>query len=137
MRVRAHVRLVAAVWLTCQVAAFAAAPLVLCNDHGVMTQMGDGHECGPNHHHHGQPEQTSTGHEHHQHTPGAPAQTTDATVDCRCTVSDAALAALTLDTGVLSGEFALQTRLVTAAVVLPEYAALTRSHHPDTPPPRA
>ena len=119
MGVRAHVRLVAAVWLTCQVTAFAAAPFVLCNDHGVMTQTADRHDCDPAHHHH---------HDQAGET---------ASLDCRCTVSDAALAALILDAGVLPGEVALQTRLATTAVVLSEYAALARSHHPDTPPPRA
>jgi hypothetical protein len=138
MRVRAHVRLVAAVWLTCQVAALAAAPFVLCNDHGVMSQMGDGHECDPQHHHHGQPAEPSTTHEHHQHT-SEPAATppSDAVIDCRCTVSDAALAALILDSGVLTGEYVLDTKLVTARVFMSDHAAPTRSHRIDTPPPRA
>jgi hypothetical protein len=118
MVTRAHVRLVAALWLTCQMAAFAAAPFVLCNDHGVMSQMADSHECDPRrHHHHGQSD--------------------DASLSCRCTVSDAALGALTLDAGILPGEFILETRLVVARVVLIDYAAPTRSQHPDTPPPRA
>ena len=118
MGVRARVRLAAAVWLTCQVAAFAAAPFVLCHDHGVMTQMADRHDCDPTHHHH-----------HGQTTDGA-------SLNCRCTVSDAALAALTLEAGVLPGEFALDTRIVTTTAVIADYAAPTRSHHPDTPPPR-
>ena len=137
MRVRAHVRLVAAVWLTCQMVAFAAAPFVLCNDHGVMSEVVSGHECVPQHHH-GQSAQPATGHEHHQHA-SEPATTTqkDAAINCRCTVSDAALAAMTLESGILTGEFVLQTRLVTARVVLPDYAAPTRIQPIDTPPPRA
>ena len=137
MRVRAHVRLVAAVWLTCQMVAFAAAPFVLCNDHAVMSQMGDGHECTPQHHHHGQPAQASTGHEHHHSSESAPAPSTGASLDCRCTVSDAALAALTLDSGILTSEFVLDTKLVTARLVVRDYSAPTRSHQIDTPPPRA
>jgi len=138
MRVRAHVRLVAAVWLTCQMVAFAAAPFVLCNDHGVMSEVVSGHECVPQHHHHGQSAQPATGHEHHQHA-SEPATTTqkDAAINCRCTVSDAALAAMTLESGILTGEFVLQTRLVTARVVLADYAAPTRIQTIDTPPPRA
>jgi hypothetical protein len=138
MRVRAHVRIVAAVWLACQAVAFAAAPFVLCNDHGVMSQIGDGHECSPQHHHHGQAAQTSTGHEHHQHA-SEPASTAsnDAALNCRCTVSDAALAALTLESGILTSELVLETRLVTARVVLPDDATPTRFHQTDTPPPRA
>jgi hypothetical protein len=117
MVIRAHVRLVAALWLTCQVAAFAAAPFVLCYDHGVMSQMANRHECDPQEHH------------HHGHSD-------DAALNCRCTVSDAALGALTLDAGVLPGEFILETRLVTTRVVLTDYAAPTHSQHPATPPPR-
>src|SRR5262245_31370006 len=117
MGVRAHVRLVAALWLTCQMAAFAAAPFVLCNDHNVMSQTADSHECDPKHHHHGQSD--------------------DAALNCRCTLSDAALGALTLDAGILPGAFVLETRLVATRVVLSDYAAPTRSQHPDTPPPRA
>jgi hypothetical protein len=135
MRVRTHVRVVAAVWLICQAAAFAAAPFVLCHDHGVMSQMGDGHECGPQHHHHGEP--AATAHDHHQHGSEAATTTSDAVINCRCSVSDAALAALILDAGVLPGEFVFETRLVTARVVLADYASPTRSQHPDTPPPRA
>ena len=137
MRVRAHVRLVAAVWLTCQMVAFAAAPFVLCNDHAVMSQMGVGHECSPQHQHHGQPAETSTGHEHHHTSEPAPASSTDAVLDCRCTVSDAALAALTLESGILTSEFVLDTKLVTARVVVRDDAAPTGSHQIDTPPPRA
>jgi hypothetical protein len=138
MRVRAHVRLVAAVWLTCQTVAFAAAPFVLCNDHGVMSQAGDGHECGPQHHHHGQPAPTATAHDHHQHaSESAPTTSNDAVIDCRCTVSDSALAALMLESGILTSEFVLDTKLVTAPVVLRDYAAPTRSQQIDTPPPRA
>ena len=138
MRVRAHVRLVAAVWLTCQMVAFAAAPLVLCNDHGVMSEVVSGRECDPQHHHHGQPAQPASGHEHHQHA-SEPATTTqnDAALNCRCTVSDAALAALTLESGIITGEFVLETTLVTARVVLPDDATPTRVQTIDTPPPRA
>ena len=125
MRVRGHVRLVATVWLTCQMVAFAAAPFVLCNDHNVMSQAGAAHDCDPQqHHHHGTSE------------PATPAPN-DAALNCRCTVSDAALAALTLESGVLTNEFVLDTKLVTAPVVVPDYAAPTRSHQIDTPPPRA
>jgi hypothetical protein len=139
MRVRAHIRLVAMVWLTCQVVAFAAAPFVLCNDHNVMSQLGSAHECDPQqHHHHGQSAQTPTKHEHH-HSASEAASTTsnDAALNCRCTVSDAALAALTLESGVLTSEFVLDTNLVTASVVVRNYAAPTRSQPIDTPPPRA
>ena len=125
MRVRAHVRLVAAVWLTCQMVAFAAAPLVLCNDHGVMSEVVSGHECDSQHHHPGQSAQPAT------------TKQNDAAINCRCTVSDAALAAMTLESGILTGEFVLQTRLVTSRVVLPDYAAPTRIQTIDTPPPRA
>lgn len=138
MRVRGHVRLVAMVWLTCQVVAFAAAPFVLCNDHNVMSQVGSAHECDPQqHHHHGQPAETPN-HEHH-HGASEPRSTTsnDAALNCRCTVSDAALAALTLESGVLTSEFVLDTKLVTASVVVRDYAAPTRSQQIDTPPPRA
>lgn len=138
MRLRAHVRLVAAVWLTCQAVAFAAAPFVLCHDHNVMSHMGSGHECDPSHHHHSEPAQTSTTHEHHQHTSEAPPTTSsDALLDCRCTVSDAALAALTLEAGVLPGELVIETMLVTTPVVLTDRAAPTRVQPIDTPPPRA
>jgi predicted cobalt transporter CbtA len=138
MRVRAHVRLVAAVWLTCQMVAFAAAPFVLCNHHNVMSQMGDGHACSPQHHHHGQPAPSSAGHEHHQHaSEPAPSTSNDATINCRCTVSDAALAALILESGILTSKFVLDTKLVIAPVVQPDYAAPTRSQQIDTPPPRA
>lgn len=131
-------RLVAAVWLTCQAVAFAAAPYVLCHDHNVMSQMGSGHECDPSHHHHSEPAQTSTTHEHHQHTSEAPPTTSsDALLDCRCTVSDAALAALTLEAGVLPGELVIETMLVTTPVVLTDRAAPTRFQPIDTPPPRA
>ena len=67
MRVRAHVRLVAAVWLTCQVVAFAAAPFVLCHDHNVMSQMGAGHECDPSHPSSRDAAPASSAHEHHHH----------------------------------------------------------------------
>jgi hypothetical protein len=138
MRVRAHVRLVAVVWLTSQIVAFAAAPFVLCNDHAVMRQMADGHECDPQHHHHGQPAQPSTAHDHHQHTSDQATTTSGgAMIDCRCTVSDAALAALTLESGILTSEFVLDTTLVPTRVVLPDHAAPTLSHQIDTPPPRA
>jgi hypothetical protein len=137
MRVRAHVRLVAAVWLTCQMVAFAAAPFVLCNDHGVMSQVGDGHECSPQHHHHGQAAQPSTAHDHHHQSEKPATPASNATVDCRCTVSDAALAALILESGIMTSEFVLETTLVTARVVLPDHAALTRIQTIDTPPPRA
>ena len=116
MGARAHVRLVAVVWLTCQMVAFAASPFVLCYDHSVM-QMADRHECDPKHHHHGDSD--------------------EATLKCRCTVSDAALAALTLDAGILPGEIVLETRLAAPRAVLPDYAAPTRSLDIDTPPPRA
>jgi|SRR5678815_3649239 hypothetical protein len=140
MRLRGHVRLVAIVWLTCQMVAFAAAPFVLCNDHGVMSRIGDDHECTPEHHHHGhaaQPAETSTGHEHHHASETATSHSSDAMLDCQCSVSDAALAALTLESGVLTNEFVLDTKLVTAPVVIRDYAAPTRSQHIDTPPPRA
>lgn len=136
MRVRAHVRLVAAVWLTCQVVAFAAAPFVLCDDHGVMSDVADGHERDPQHHHHGPAAEPATAHQHHHASEPTTTTPTDATIDCRCTVSDAALAALTLDSGILTNEFVLDTRLVTARVVVRDYAAPTRSQHIDTPPPR-
>ena len=136
IRVRAHVRLVATVWLTCQLVAFAAAPFVLCNDHGVMSDVGPGHECDPRHHHRGEPAQPSSSGEHHHHG-SEPAAPTDAAIDCRCTVSDAALAALTSELGILANEFVLNTTLVTARVVSRDYAAPTRSDHIDTPPPRA
>jgi hypothetical protein len=118
MRARAHVRLVAAVWLTCQVAAFAASPFVLCHDHSVMSQTADGHECDPKHHHHGQSDD-------------------GAALKCRCIVSDAALAALILDVGILPGAFAFETNVAAMPVVPADYSAPTRSHIPDTPPPRA
>ena len=138
MRVRGHIRLVAMVWLTCQVVAFAAAPFVLCNDHNVMSQVGSAHECDPQqHHHHGQPAETPN-HEHHHGASEPPSTTSnDAALNCRCTVSDAALAALTLESGVLTSEFMLDTKLVTASVVVRDYAAPTRSRQIDTPPPRA
>jgi hypothetical protein len=138
MRVRAHVRLVAAVWLTCQMVAFAAAPFVLCNDHGVMSRVGDGHECNPQHHHHGQAAQPSPAHDHHHHQSDEPVTPmSNATVDCRCTVSDAALAALTLESGIMTSEFVLETKLVAARAVVPDHAAPTRIQPIDTPPPRA
>jgi hypothetical protein len=115
--IRTHVRLVAALWLSCQAIAFVAAPFVLCNDHGVMSQMADAHECDPQHHHHGHSD--------------------EAAISCRCTVSDAALGALMLDAGILPGDIVVETRLVASPVVLSDYAAPTRSQHPDTPPPRA
>lgn len=120
MRIRAHARIVAAIWLTCQVAAFAASPFVLCYDHSVMAQMPDGHECDPVHHHHDHDQTTDT-----------------ASLNCRCTVSDAALAALILDTGIIPGAFEFETNVAALPVVLADYAAPTRSHIPDTPPPRA
>jgi hypothetical protein len=137
MRVRAHVRLVTVVWLTCQVVAFAAAPFALCHDHGAMSQMGHGHECDPTHHHHGQPASSAASHEHHHagDAPGTPPES--AAVDCRCTVSDAALAALMLETGLLPRVFALVTNLADSRVVLPEDAIPTRTQPIDTPPPRA
>jgi hypothetical protein len=128
------------VWLTSQVVAFAAAPFVLCNDQAVMSRMGEDHDCGPQHHHHQQsaePAQTSSGHEHHQASESATSHSSDAMLDCRCSVSDAALAALILESGVLTHEFVLDTKLVTARVVVRDYAAPTRSRHIDTPPPRA
>ena len=137
MRVRAHVRLVAAVWLTCRMVVFAAAPFVLCNDHNVMSQTGDGHECSPQHHHHGPPAESSTGHEHHHASEPVPTPSNDAAINCRCTVSDSALAALTLESGILTSEFVLDTKLVIAPVVQPDYAAPTRSQKIVTPPPRA
>ena len=138
MRLRTHVRLVAAVWLTCQAVAFAAAPFVLCHDHNVMSQLGSGHECDPTHHHHSEPAPTSTAHEHHQHTSEAPPRTSnDASLNCRCTVSDAALAALTLEAGVLPGEFVVETRPVATPVVLFDRAVPTRVPQIATPPPRA
>jgi hypothetical protein len=138
MRLRAHVRFVAAVWLTCQAVAFAAAPFVLCHDHNVMSQTGSGHECDPSHHHHSEPAQTSTAHEHHQHTSEVPpAKSDDAALNCRCTLSDAALAALTLEAGVLPGEFVAETTPVTTPVVLFDRAVPTRVQQIDTPPPRA
>jgi hypothetical protein len=119
MGIRAHVRVVAAVWLTCQVTALAAAPFVLCNEYSVMTQMADRHDCDPMQHHHD-------------------GQTTDsASLNCRCTVSDAALAAMLLDTGILPGELVLETRLVDVPVIITDHSAPTQSHIPDTPPPRA
>lgn len=138
MRIRAHVRLVAAVWLTCQTAAFVAAPFALCHDHAVM-QTADGHECDPAHRHqHEQPAAMPASHEHHHQHADAPTPATDhASLDCRCTVSDAALAALMLEAGVLPGVLTLDTRIAPKRVVVPDYAAPTRSHIPDTPPPRA
>jgi hypothetical protein len=135
MRVRAHAKLVAAIWLSCQVVAFAAAPFVLCHDHGVMSQTGHGHECDPSHHHHRRTASSPESHEHHHGT--EPPSSGGAAIDCRCTISDAALAALTLDAGILTGQFALDTKLVVVPVVRGDYAAPTRSQHPDTPPPRA
>ena len=138
MRVRVHVRLVAAVWLTCQAVAFTAAPFVLCHDHNVMSQLGSSHECDPTHHHHSEAASTSTAHEHHQHTSEAPPTTSnDASLNCRCTLSDAALAALTLETGVLPGEFVVEAKLVATPVVLFDRAVPTRFQQIDTPPPRA
>src|SRR5262245_4984882 len=138
MRLRAHVRLVAAVWLTCQAVAFAAAPFVLCHDQNVMSQVGSGHECDPSHHHHGESAQTSTAHDHHQHTSEVPpAKSDDAALNCRCTLSDAAIAARTLEAGVLPGELVVATMPVASRVVLPDHAALTRFQQIDTPPPRA
>jgi hypothetical protein len=137
MCLRAHVRLVAAIWLTCQVAAFAASPFVLCHDHGVM-QTADGHECDPVHHHHEQPAAATPSHEHHHHSTAASDQTTDrASLNCRCTISDAALAALILEAGVLPGAFAFSPNVTATRVVIPDYAAPTRSQQIDTPPPRA
>jgi hypothetical protein len=136
MRIRAHVRLVAAVWLSCQVAAFAASPFVLCHDHGVMPTA-DGHECDKTHHHHGQPAATPAGHDHHHSTASQNPASDNASLNCRCTISDAALAALTLDAGILPGTFAIETNVATTRVVLHDYAAPTRSHIPDIPPPRA
>jgi predicted cobalt transporter CbtA len=140
MRIRARVRLVAAIWLTCQVAAFAASPYALCHDHSVM-QMADGHECDASHRHqhqHEQPASAPASHEHHHHQAEAPNPASDrASLDCRCTVSDAALAALILDAGIVPGIFTLDTKIAPTRVVFPDYAAPTRSHIPDTPPPRA
>lgn len=138
MRLRAHVRLVAAVWLTCQGVALAAAPFVLCHDHNVMSQMGDGHDCDPTHHHHSEPAQASPAHEHHQHTSEAPPSTSnDASLNCRCTLSDAAIAALTLEAGVLPCELVVATMPVASPVVVPDRAVPTRVQQIDTPPPRA
>ena len=138
MGVRAHVRLVAMVWLTCQMVAFAAAPFVLCNDHGVMPDVANGHECDPQHHHHSQPASLASGHEHHQHaTEPTTTSQSDAAINCRCTVSDAALAALTLESGILTHEFVLDTKLATGRVVSLDHAAPTRFQQIDTPPPRA
>jgi hypothetical protein len=140
MRVRPHVRLVAVIWLTCQVAAFAASPFVLCHDHGAMTQMSGDHECGrmaPMHHHE-QPPSTPAAHEHHHDHSEAPAGTSGgASLDCRCTISDAALAALILEAGLVPPAFTLAEEQISTRVVNPDYAAPTRSHIPDTPPPRA
>lgn len=141
MRVRAHVRLVAAFWLTCQLAAFAASPYALCHDHDAMAQVPAGHECGPTcpMHHHGQPPASNAAsHEHHHHqseAPGTPAG--GASLNCRCTVSDAALAALILEAGVVPPAFTLVEEQISTRVILLDYAASTRSPHPDTPPPRA
>lgn len=132
-----RVKLVATIWLCCQVAAFAAAPYVLCNDHDLMA-MSDGHRCGPTHHHHEQPASTESSHAHHHHSTAASNTATNtAALDCRCTVSDAALAALMLDSGIVRGAFTLEQSVAPLPVVIADYAAPTRSLIPDTPPPRA
>jgi hypothetical protein len=137
---------VAALWLTCQVGAFAASPFVLCHDHNVMSRMPAKHECGamcPMHHHGQQPSQTAT-HEHHHHDstePSAPQSGTPhsgtPSVACRCTVSDAALAGLTLEAGILPLAFTLSDEIISTGVVVSDYAAPTRQQLPETPPPRA
>jgi hypothetical protein len=145
MRVRAHVKLVAALWLTCQVAAFAAAPAVLCHDHGVMAGMADDHECDrmcPMHHH-GQPASTPAPSHDHQHHHGAPEATTTApapggaSLDCRCPISDAALAGIIHESGIVPGAFTVLSSGISARAVSPDRVTPTRPQHPDTPPPRA
>ena len=132
-----RVKLVATIWLCCQMVAFAAAPYVLCTDHDLMA-MSEGHKCGPTHHHHEQPVSTESSHAHHHHPTAASSTTTNtATLDCRCTLSDAALAALMLDSGIVLGAFTLEQNAAPVPVVLADYAAPTRSLIPDTPPPRA
>lgn len=138
MRIRARVRLVAAMWLTCQVVAFAASPYALCHDHDVMAQAPAGHECGrmcPMHHHGQPPASTAAAHEHHHQSEAPPAG--GASLNCRCTVSDAALAALILEAGVVPPAFTLVEEQISTRVVLLDYAAPTRSQLVETPPPRA
>jgi hypothetical protein len=140
MYVRAHVRLVAAVWLTCQVAAFAASPYVLCHDHGVMARMPADHECGKMcpMHHHGQPPATAASQEHHHHQSEAPGRKPHgASLDCRCAVSDAALAGLILETAVLAPPLTIVDELNASRVVIPDVSAPSRPQYPETPPPRA
>jgi hypothetical protein len=141
MRVRPHVRLVAVIWLTCQVAAFAASPYALCHDHDAMAQVPAGHECGrmcPMHHHGQPPASTTAAHEHHHHQSEAPSVPAGgASLNCRCTVSDAALAALIVEAGVVPPAFTLVEEQISTRVVLVDYAAPTRSQLVETPPPRA
>ena len=141
MGIRAHVKWVAAMWLTSQVSAFAAAPFVLCHDHNVMAQMPAEHECGemcPMHHHGQQPSPMASDEHHHHHEStesSGPSETPSIT--CRCTLSDAALAGLTLEASILSPALTVSDDLLSTHVVVPDYAAPTRHHLPETPPPRA
>ena len=133
-------RWVAAVWLTCQVTALAAAPFVLCHDHGVMAQMPAKHECGrmcPMHHQGAQQPSDAAHHHHHQSTEPVKDASQAASVTCRCTVSDAALAGITLDAGVVQQTFTLSRERLSTRVVVVNYDAPTRNQLPDTPPPRA
>ena len=141
MGIRAHVKWVAALWLTCQVSAFAAAPFVLCHDHNVMAQMPAEHECGemcPMHHHGQQPSpKASDEHHHHHESTESSGRSETPSVTCRCTLSDAALAGLTLDAGILLPALTVSDDLLSTQIVVPDYAAPTRHHRPETPPPRA
>jgi hypothetical protein len=121
-------------------AAFAASPLVTCHDHGTSMHHGSSkHACGrmcPMHH--GQQPSTPAGHEHHHAastTASVPVE--GASMNCRCPLSDAALAALILDVGVLPQTSTIEDFTISTRVVMPDYAAPTHSQNPDTPPPRA
>jgi hypothetical protein len=128
------------VWLACQTASLAAVPFASCHghdhalathDHGRTADEHSGHsldDC-PMHHRHGA---AVPAHEAHH----ASGPSDGPSMRCQCRISDDALAALVIGTGLLSPSFALPYDPIATATPLSASDASPRSSLPDTPPPR-
>ena len=152
MRRRAHLAVVAAVWLASQVAAFTATSLRACCEHDDAARA-DRHSCCAGMkpgdacpmHRPGRAagaDRTSRQPASHQHGGDTSAEASHGSSDvpalqCACCASNTDLATLLFGHGILPPEFVLPYAPMTERIAAADGGAHVRAGRPDLPPPRA
>jgi hypothetical protein len=151
MRRRAHLTVIAAVWLASQVAVFTATSLRACCDHDNVARA-DRHACCagmqpgdacPMHRPGraegaGRASSPPPSHQHGDTSAEAPHGSSDMpALECACCAANTDLATLLFGHGILPPQFLLPYVPMTERIAAADGGAHVRAGRPDLPPPRA